>query len=622
MRSVNFTDKTKRHRLKKTFSFLLTDIVIVVASMLLSFLLRFDGTIPALYEPSIPFYVALSLALTIPLLFWRRLYAFTWAFISLDEIIEVLKVATTSGLLFFAAYAIFQGYPFFRSFPRSIIIIHHALLFLFLGFLRAAKRALLIIKPRREENQMKHTLIIGAGESADELIRIMQRSKNGHKRNGYAIMGILDDTPEKQKTLLHGVDVLGPIDALPMVASKYEIQTIVIALSESESNAIRKTITLAKKAKISDIKIIPSVYEVLDSKLSVDQLRPVRVEDLLGREPTKIETQAIESFLHNKRILITGAAGSIGSELCRQIAKFSPRALHIVDYEESNLFNLARVLELEYPHLAIVPSIADVKNRVKMETLIEQAKPHTIFHAAAYKHVPLMETFPEEAVATNAFGTLCVAKAALKAHVEKFVLISTDKAVHPVSVMGKTKKLAEMIIGSLNGQGKTHFVSVRFGNVLGSRGSVLPIFEEQIKRRLPLTITHPKMTRFFMTAPEAALLVLEAATLGEGGEIFVLDMGKPVKIIDFAKEFIRLYGLEPNKDIPIVYGKPRPGERISEILLTNEEGVSATRYQKIFRAKSNHKIGRKELFLRLKHLKTCLSDSELLKKELTKIVES
>jgi len=582
-------------------------------------MLRFDGSIPAVYEPSIPFYIALSFFLTVPLLFWRRLYAFTWAFVSLDEVIEVLKVSAASGLLFLIAYAIFQGHPFFRSFPRSIIIIHHALLFLFLGFLRAAKRVTsLIFEPRKKGDQMKHALIIGAGESADELIRIMQRSK----RNGYALMGILDDAPEKQKTLLHGVDVLGPVDDLPAVAAKYEVQTIIIALPENENGAVRKTITLAKKAQITDIKIIPGMYEMLDGKLSVEQLRPVRVEDLLGRKTTKIETQAIESFVHNKRILITGAAGSIGSELCRQIAKFSPRALHIVDYEESNLFDLARILALDHPALPITPSIADIRNRMKMEMLIEEIKPHIIFHAAAYKHVPLMEAFPEEAIATNVFGTLCVARAALKANVEKFVLISSDKAVHPVSVMGKTKKLAEMIVSSLNEPGRTHFVSVRFGNVLGSRGSILPIFEEQLKRRLPLTITHPKMTRFFMTAPEAALLVLEAATLGEGGEIFVLDMGKPIKIVEFAKEFIRLHGLEPNKDVPIVYGKPRPGERIAEVLLTDEEGVSATRYQKIFRAKSNHKMERKELILRLKDLRACLHhDRTLLKQELTKLIE-
>lgn len=617
---VNFTRKARDHRLKKIVAFLVADTLIVFCSLLLAFLLRFDGIIPSRYLPYLPLYIGLSLLFTLPLLYWRRLYLFTWAFVSLDEIVEIAYVVAASGFLFALTYLLFQAEPAFRGFPRSVIIIHHALVFLFVSLLRSAKRVALLLFEDRGRLR-KNTLVIGADEGADELIRNLQRANLKQKQGGYALIGILDDRPQKQGTLLHGVDVLGPIESLVEVAKKYDIQSIIIALSQDEHHTIPRIIALAKTAGIQDIKIVPTIYEVLTGKPDISHIRPVRVEDLLGRKPAKIETGAIDVFLKHKRILITGAAGSIGSELCHQIAKFSPRALQVLDYEESNLFDLARLLAIEHPNVPIKIFVADVRNKEKIEDLILSLKPDVIFHAAAYKHVPLMEEFPEEAVSTNVFGTLFVAQAALKARVKKFVLISTDKAVRPRSMMGKTKKLAEMLVSSLNAKGGTHFVSVRFGNVLGSRGSVLPIFEEQIRRRLPIKVTHPKMTRYFMTTPEAALLVLEAASLGEGGEIFVLDMGKPVKIVDFAKQVIRLYGLEPDRDIPILYTKPRPGEKIEEELLHSEEELTATQYQKVFRTKTLYHSSFDHLYPKILKLKTHFSDKHRLRQETSKLVD-
>ena len=605
-------------RRKKMLLFAIADSALLTAGVVLAFLLRFDGIIPPIYQKNLVFYSGLAILFTIPLLAWRRLYSFTWKFVSLNEIVELFKVFILSAGLFTLSYVFFQyrgGENLFTSFPRSIIILEYFLAFLFLGGLRISKRIIFILFNKKQNgNEKKQTLIIGADEKADELIRILQKTKNN-----YHVFGILDDDPEKQGTLLHGVKVLGKTKNITSIINTHGVETIIIALAQDNGKTIAHVVEQARNARITDIKIIPSMYEALDGKIGLETLRSVRVEDLLGRKPAKIETHEIEKFVNDKNILITGAGGTIGGELARQISRFSPGNLFLLDHEESNLFDIARILALEHPALSLRSLVCDIRNRVKIETLIMSLKPHIIFHAAAYKHVPLMEEFPEEAISTNIFGTYWVAKSAIKAGVEKFILISSDKAVRPLSIMGRTKKVAEMIVSTLNTRNVTQFISVRFGNVLGSRGSVVPIFEEQIRRRQPVTVTHPKMTRFFMTTPEAVLLVLEAAATGQGGEMFILDMGKPVRIQDLAREVIRLSGLRPDKDIPIVYTSPRPGEKISETVLTQEEGVSATRYQKIFRAKTSHNLTPGELLVELKKLKECFDDREKLKETLAKL---
>lgn len=607
-----------QNRVKKISLFLLSDIAMIALAMVLSFLLRFDGDIPARYEQHLYFYILLGIVFTVPLLFWRKLYSFTWSFVSLHEIIELLNVTVMSSILFYGAYFIASRTPLFLGFPRSIIIIHYSLLFLFLSALRSAKRVILIIANRASShNALKQTLIIGANSSAEELIRIL---KGKGKENIYHIVGILEEDKEKHNTFLHGIKVLGNIAKLPEIARKYNIETLIVALPEASRKTIKKTISLANEAEIKDIKIVPSFYEMVNGTLAGQNLREIRAEDLLGRKVARIETEEIKSFMNGKKILITGAAGSIGSELCRQIRAFTPSHLYLLDYEESNLFDLIRSLESEHNFSSLHTIIADVRNEKKINILLDDIRPHIIFHAAAYKHVPLMEKFPEEAVMTNVFGTFSVAKAAIKSGVEKFILISTDKAVNPISVMGKTKKLAEMIMRALDKTSSTKFISVRFGNVLGSRGSVLPIFQEQIKRRVSLTVTHPSMARYFMTAPEACLLVLEAAASGQGGEIFVLDMGKPIKISELAKELIKLSGLKPDKDIPIVYTKPRTGEKLFENIFSDKEDMLATRYQKIFKTKSSYHIEKDSFLNEMENLKKYTEDAPQLISMLTKLI--
>lgn len=606
-----------KERVKKISLFLGADIAIIASAMVFSFLLRFDGSIPARYEQYLYLYILLGTLLTIPLLFWRKLYSFTWSFVSLHEIMELLNVTIISGFLFYGIYSITSRTPPFLGFPRSIIIIHYFLLFLFLSALRSAKRVILIIVNRTSsQSTFKKTLIIGANASAEELIRIL---KGKGKKSVYHIIGILEEDKEKHATFLHGIRVIGDIARLPEIARTYNIETLIVALPDASRKTIKKTISLANEAEIKDIKILPSLYEMVNGTLPSQNLREIRAEDLLGRKVAHIETEEIKRFMNGKKILITGAAGSIGSELCRQIHAFTPSHLYLLDYEESNLFDVARSLDGKHNPPLLHPIIADVRNGKKIRFLLEEIRPHIIFHAAAYKHVPLMEKFPEEAVMTNVFGTFSVAKAAISAGVEKFILISTDKAVNPISVMGRTKKLAEMIMLALNETSATKFISVRFGNVLGSRGSVLPIFQEQINRRVALTVTHPRMARYFMTAPEACLLVLEAAASGEGGEIFVLDMGKPIKISELAKELIKLSGLKPNKDIPIVYTKPRVGEKLFENIFSDKENMLATRYQKIFKTKSSYHIKKDSFLKEIENLREYTEDTPQLISILTKL---
>lgn len=604
-------------RVKKISLFLLADIIIIAVTMIFSFLLRFDGDIPARYEQYLYFYIILGAIFTVPLLFWRKLYSFTWSFVSLHEIIELLNVVLISGLLFYGVYSLTSRTPPFLGFPRSIIIIYYSLLFLFLSALRSAKRVMLIVANRAStQGTLKRTLIIGANSSAEELIRIL---KGKGKENMYHIVGILEEDREKHTTFLHGIKVLGDVARLPEIAKKYTVETLIVALPEASRKTIKKTISLANEAEIKDIKILPNLYEMVNGTLTSQDLREIRAEDLLGRKVAHIETEEIKRFMNGKKILITGAAGSIGSELCRQIRAFAPSDLYLLDYEESNLFDLMRSLESAQNPPSLHPVIADVRNAKKIYPLLEKIKPHIVFHAAAYKHVPLMEEFPEEAVMTNVFGTFSMAKAAVSAGVEKFILISSDKAVNPISVMGRTKKLAEMIMRALDETSATKFISVRFGNVLGSRGSVLPIFQDQIKRRISLTVTHPRMARYFMTTPEACLLVLEAAASGKGGEIFVLDMGKPIKINELAKELIKLSGLKPDKDIPIVYTRPRTGEKLFENIFSDKENMLATRYQKIFKTKSSYHIEKDVLLDEIERLKQYTEDTPQLIAMLTKL---
>ena len=573
----------KRTPRNRFLFFLIGDIVAVVVSVVFAFLLRFEGQIPEQYfQGGFQAALVLMLLATIPLFVIFRLYSFTWSYVSIGDLLLLGRALFASALFAGGVFLLLRGEEFFSGFPRSIFLITYILLLLFMGGLRLAKRTYLQgIASQKNLAGKERTLVVGAGDEGEEILRSILQSQ----KSNYLPIGFVDARSSRIGTTIHGVRVLGKIDDMVKIVGEYEVETVIIALPSHDSTEIRTAVELGRKAGLQKIQIVPPLSDVIGGQISIRDLREVQVKDLLGREQISLDQHAIESFVTSKKVLITGAAGSIGAELCRQIARFSPNTMILVDQDETGVFWISRELQDRFSKITHYPFVVDICDEQKISSILELHKPDIIFHAAAYKHVPLMEVQADEAVKNNVFGTRVIAELAVKHGVEKFVFISTDKAVNPTSVMGATKRVGEIICQVLNEENNTKFVSVRFGNVLDSRGSVIPIFREQIKKGGPVTITHPDMQRYFMSTPEACLLVLEAGAIGEGGEVFVLDMGKPIKIVDLAKEMIRLSGYEPDKDIPIVFVGQRAGEKLSEDTLTIEEGTQATKNEKIFIAK-------------------------------------
>jgi len=419
-------------------------------------------------------------------------------------------------------------------------------------------------------------LIVGAGNAGEALLREMLRRKDAQ----YEVVGFIDDDPAKQESEIHGIPVLGPVDALPQICKKQDVDEIAIAIPSANRQQLRHVVQVCQGTKIR-FSTVPSLTDIASGKLRVSQMRDVEINDLLGREVVSLDMQQIQNFLTDKVILVTGAGGSIGSEMCRQVCTFAPKQLLLLEQAENPLFFIERELQQAFPGVAMISIIADITDKVRIEQIFAQLHPQVVIHAAAHKHVPLMEQNPGEAIKNNIHGTRTIADAADGFGAECFVMISTDKAVNPTSLMGSSKRVAEMYIQDLNTTSKTHFVTVRFGNVLGSNGSVVPIFKQQIAAGGPVTITHPEMRRYFMTIPEASQLVLQAAAMGSGGEIFVLDMGEPVKIIDLARELITLSGFRPGEDIEIEFSGLRPGEKLFEELSIVGENMLPTSHPKI-----------------------------------------
>ena len=598
----NFTQKGRK------FLFLLIDIILISSAIYLAFLLRFEGQIPANHFSNIFGMIILALIISLPIFYFSKLYSFSWAYVSTEELISLVKATTLSFLFLGASLFILKEHPIFIGFPRSTLFISFILVFIFCGGIRLSKRIYLQIF-KRERFFGEKTLIVGAGDAGEQVLRGILTSK----KSPYLPAGFADDSPTKKGLVIHGLKVLGKIDDIPEIVKEQEIEQMIIALPSAGVLAIKRAAEMGRKSGLRKIKIIPPITEIMDGEISLKNLREVQIEDLLQREPVSLDTKSIENLILGKSVLITGAAGSIGSELCRQIANFNPSLLLLLDQDETGIFNISEELKNKFPRLKISSVIADIQDEEKMDKVFNELHPNIVFHAAAYKHVPLMEENSDEAVKNNIFGTKIVAETALKFGVENFIFVSTDKAVNPVSVMGQTKRIGEMICQTLNQKNYTKFISVRFGNVLDSRGSVIPIFREQIKRRGPVQVTHPEMKRYFMLISEACLLVMQAGAIGKGGEVFVLDMGKPIKILDLAKEMIRFSGFEPDKDIPIVFTEPRPGEKLFEEILTAEEGVIATENQKIFRAKLSQ-VNEKKLNGGLEKLKNEAQKAE--KKEI------
>lgn len=431
----------------------------------------------------------------------------------------------------------------------------------------------------KERTERKNLLIIGAGEAANEIIKTVKNTMKGY----YNIVGLIDDNPNKMNYAISGIKILGTRDDIAEICKQYKVDVIFFSISNIDNKNKKEILNICQETGVK-IRVLPSVADIIKNKSLLQNLRDVEIEDLLGREPITLVNENIGELIKGKSILVTGGGGSIGSELCRQIAKFNPSRLIIFDIYENNLYNIE--MELKQNHydekFEIVAMVGSVRDKKRLEQVFKKYNPYLVFHAAAHKHVPLMEVSPLEAIKNNVFGTYNVANYADKYSVKRFILISTDKAVNPTNIMGATKRMCEMIIQAFNKKSKTEFAAVRFGNVLGSNGSVLPLFKKQIANGGPVTVTHRDITRFFMTIPEAVSLVLQAMSYAKGGEIFVLDMGEPVKIYDLAVSLIKLSGLEPNVDIPIEITGLRPGEKLYEELLMSEEGLQTTAHNKIF----------------------------------------
>jgi len=547
------------------------DITIIVIIPIIALFIRFEGIMDSHYFNVLLKNMPAIVIIRVGTFYLFGLYNRLWRYASISELLAICSAVTISSVII-VTYMVLMG----STLPRSVQLLSW---FLNIGFIGASRLVLRIVHHLRQKRakECAKVLIIGAGDAGAMIAREINHRYSGTKE----LIGFIDDDRYKKKQRLFGVQVLGSRHDIKRIVSEQGIDEIIIAMPSAGGNIIREIIHECKPTKCA-LKILPGIYELIDGVVTVQQLRKVEVEDLLGRDAVKLDVEQIAGYLKGKRVLVTGAGGSIGSELCRQIAKMSPSSLLLLGKGENSIYEIHSELQEKYKNLNIQPIIADVRDKERIQTIFAEVKPQVVFHAAAHKHVPLMESQPMEAVRNNIFGTKTIAEVADRSGVETFVMISTDKAVNPTSVMGATKRVAELIIQNISKLSDTKFVVVRFGNVLGSRGSVIPLFKRQIAKGGPITITHPDMERYFMTIPEASQLVLQAGAIAKGGEVFVLDMGEPVKIVDMACDLIELTGLVPHKDIKIEFSGLRPGEKLFEELLTEEEGTTSTQHEKIF----------------------------------------
>lgn len=547
------------------------DIIFINLSSFLALWLRFNMKISDIelwYVDSIVSAALVNTVGTVLIFAVLKLYSSLWRFASIKELVYVIEGCIASILLNIFFY-FFTYKPIFRSY----FLLYGASLFLLTCVSRFSYRLVrLLYRSNIHGRHVRNTMIIGAGEACNVVMKELELSTELDAR----ICCVIDDDVKKQGTYIHGVKVVGGRDKILEYAERYAINEIIVAIPSASKVEQRKILAICQQVQGCELKILPGVYQLVNGEVSVSKLRNVEIEDLLGRDPIQITTEKIGRYVSDKVVLVTGGGGSIGSELCRQIAANGARQLIIFDIYENNAYDIQQELKRTYPNLDLVVLIGSVRNGRKVNSVFEKYRPDIVYHAAAHKHVPLMEDSPNEAIKNNVFGTYKVALAADRYKTSKFVLISTDKAVNPTNIMGASKRMCEMIIQVFNNRSKTEYVAVRFGNVLGSNGSVIPLFRKQIEEGGPVTVTHPDIIRYFMTIPEAVSLVLQAGASAKGGEIFVLDMGKPVKIADLARNMIRLSGLKEGVDIEIKYTGLRPGEKLYEELLMEEEGLKGT----------------------------------------------
>ena len=545
------------------------DVLALCLASFLGLFVRFDlniSKIPPEYARAalefLPYYILASLVI----FFLARMYSTMWSVAGVREALHVVAACGLASLVQIAGMMLLQ-----LSVPRSFFLVSFAALCAEELGIRLSYRMVISLFGNHSKKAAKRIMIVGAGTSGSVILKEMTTSSlvNG------CVVCFVDDDKNKAGKFLNGVPVAGNRNDIPRLAEEYKIDEIYIAIPSASAKERKAIIEICRETGCQ-VKILPGIYQLINGEVSIAKLRNVEIEDLLGRDPIRVNLDEIMGYVSGKVVLVTGGGGSIGSELCRQVASHNPKQLIIFDIYENNAYDIQLELKEKYPDLDLVVLIGSVRNTHRIETVFEKYRPDIVYHAAAHKHVPLMEDSPNEAIKNNVFGTYKTAKAADKYGTSRFVLISTDKAVNPTNIMGASKRMCEMVVQMMNARSKTDFVAVRFGNVLGSNGSVIPLFKKQIEQGGPVTVTHPDIIRYFMTIPEAVSLVLQAGAYARGGEIFVLDMGEPMKILDLAKNLIRLSGYTPDVDIPIVFTGLRPGEKLYEELLMNEEGMQDT----------------------------------------------
>ena len=558
---------------------LLGDAFLITSALTLAYLFRFEFSLDAFYFRQLKRMLIFVLPLKLCTFFLFDLYKGMWRYTSTRDFWRLLQASMTSTLIILAF--IFVFYRFEGGYSRAVFVMDGGLTFLLTGGLRMVIRTLYLRKDRNGQAvyiptaQRRRILIVGAGDAGEKILREIIEND----QLPYTVVGFIDDDRKKYGRSIHGIPILGSLNGLTKIIEDEEIKEILIAIPSASGDQIRRIVETCKVCQIA-YKTLPGIGEIIDGRVSIKALRDVNYEDLLGRSPVQLDMEEILGYLDGKTILVTGCGGSIGSELCRQIVRFQPKNLILLDANESNLFHIELELRNKLHYDRFLAVLGRVQDEELMTSVFRKYLPQVVFHAAAYKHVPMLEKNPWEAVFNNITGSRVIMEMALKHQVERFVLVSTDKAVRPTNVMGASKRVTELLMQTFQ-DGGTRFMAVRFGNVVGSSGSVIPVFRNQIEQGGPVTVTHPEVRRFFMTIPEAAQLILQTGALGQGGEIFILKMGTPVKIVDMARDLIRLSGREPDKDVKITFIGLRDGEKLYEELITVGEGVVPTKHEKI-----------------------------------------
>jgi FlaA1/EpsC-like NDP-sugar epimerase len=567
---------------------LFADAIIVCLTYFLSYLLRFDGVIPQTHFINFIYTSVWIIPLKLVFFYVFGLYKGMWRYTSIGDLENLVKGCVASTITIVLILLISVG---FYGFARSVFIIDFFLAFIFIGGFRIAvrlfyhrqKKRLFFSSSKSQKARPKRVLIIGAGNAGENVLRGLYDDP----RLAFEPIGFVDDDKGKRGREIHHIPVLGKISRTPELVEKLRVDELFIAVPSATGDQMRNIVSICKECNVS-YKTLPGLQDLISGNVSINDLREVRFEDLLGRPPVNLDVRDIKNYIMGKRILITGAGGSIGSELCRQIVKFTPESVAIFDAAEPNLYAMQMEFENQIGFKNYIPVLGGIQSEKLVGKVFSAYRPQVVFHAAAYKHVPMLEQNPWQAIQNNIRGTQFLLENSIKWGVKNFVLVSTDKSVRPTNVMGASKRICELLLQSHLGNG-TALMSVRFGNVVGSSGSVIPLFREQIERGGPVTVTHPDVTRYFMTIPEACQLILQAGGLGKGGEIFILQMGTPVKIDDMARDLIRLSGKEPDKDIEIKYTGLRPGEKLYEELITYGEGITPTKHKKIMVLKTDGK---------------------------------